>query len=333
LKVEIFKMKTRQLKLKQAVLAFTRIAGLIALATVGKLEPITAGQAQPTRANEAQDTITLPAGKTSPDVASGSIDFIGNATVLIRWGGMTILTDPNFIHRHEQVSIGYGLEATRLKNPAMEFDELPPLDIVVLSHFHGDHFDRVAKRALDKSLPIITNPEAAAELRALGFNNVHPLSTWSRVEVTKGDVRLRVWAIPGRHGPPLSDFVLPKVMGSVLDFHSKAGNFQLYITGDTLVIDELEQISRRYPDIDLALLHLGGTEVLGIMLTMDGEQGVQLMQMVKPKHAIPIHYNDYDIMKSPLSDFQREVKSAGLEDKVHYLSRGDAYRFKLSPAD
>ncbi len=331
--VKTFRMKTRQFKFKPAVVALTWVVGLIALTAVGNLELIIAGQAQPTQTGATRSTITLPAGEASPGTPSGSIVFIGNATVLIRWRGMTILTDPNFIHRHEQVSIGYGLEATRLKNPAMEFDELPPLDVVVLSHFHGDHFDRIAQRGLDKSLPIITNPEAAEELRAVGFNNTHPLSTWSHVEVVKGEVRLRVWAVPGRHGPPLSNFILPEVMGSVLDFHSEAGNFRLYISGDTLVVDELNQISRRYPGIDLALLHLGGTEVLGIMVTMDGEQGVQLMQMVKPKHAIPIHYNDYDIMKSPLLEFQREVISAGLQDKVHYLSRGDAYHFKPSQDD
>ncbi len=326
-------MKARQLELKRAVIVLTWLAGLIVLVAVDSMAPITTSRARPIQTSGAQDTIALPAGKTSPHTTSGSVVFIGNATVLIRWGGMTILTDPNFVHSHEQVSIGYGLEATRLRNPAMELDELPPLDIVVLSHFHGDHFDRVAQRALDKSLPIITNPEAAGELRALGFSNAHPLSTWSHVEVVKGEARLRIWAMPGRHGPPLSNFVLPEVMGSVLNLHSKAGNFRLYITGDTLMIDELTQISRRHPDIDLALLHLGGTEVLGIMVTMDGEQGVQLMRMVKPKRAIPIHYNDYDIMKSPLSEFQREVKNAGLRHKVHYLSRGEAYRFKVSQDD
>ena len=61
---------------------------------------------------------------------------------------------------HEQVSIGYGMHATRLTNPAMEIHQLPPLDLVVLSHFHGDHFDQVAERELDKSLPIVTTNEA-----------------------------------------------------------------------------------------------------------------------------------------------------------------------------
>jgi L-ascorbate metabolism protein UlaG (beta-lactamase superfamily) len=103
----------------------------------------------------------------------------------------------------------------------------------------------------------------------------------------------------------------------------------MYITGDTLVIDALKEIPRRYPDIDLALLHLGGTRVLGILVTMDAEQGVEILQIVKPKRAIPIHYNDYDVFKSPLSEFRQAVEAAGLTKRVHYLSHGETYPFTI----
>lgn len=278
--------------------------------------------------------MTLPAGNVSPKLSSGSVFFIGNATVLIRYAGLTVLTDPTFIHMHGQVPLGHGLHTTRLTNPAIEIHDLPPLDLIVLSHFHGDHFDQVAERELDRSLPIVTTPEAAKEVGQRGFGNTYPLSTWSSLTVAKGDVRLRITSMPGRHGPPLSDLVLPEVMGTILEFQSlpEATLFRIYITGDTLAIDALKEIPRRYPDIDLALLHLGGTRVLGIMVTMDGKQGVEVMQIVNPKRAIPIHYNDYDVFKSPLSDFQHEVKTAGFEDRVHYLGHGETYTFKVPPS-
>jgi L-ascorbate metabolism protein UlaG (beta-lactamase superfamily) len=95
------------------------------------------------------------------------------------------------------------------------------------------------------------------------------------------------------------------------------------------VIDDLQEIPRRYPEIGLDLLHLGGTEVLGIMLTMDATQGVQALRIVHPKRAIPIHYNRYDVFKSPLSDFQRQIREAGMEDRVHYLHHGDTYVFQV----
>ena len=273
--------------------------------------------------------LILPAKERVPLTDQGSVQFIGNATVLIRFGGMTILTDPTFIHRHEQVSIGYGMHSTRLVDPAMDIHDLPPLDVIVLSHLHGDHFDQVAERDLNKSIPIITNGEAAKELLQRGFRYAKPIETWSFVSVEKGDLRLRITSMPGRHGPPLSDVIMPEVMGSMLEFEPVGGApVRIYITGDTLLFDGLNEIPRRYGDIDLALLHLGGTRVIGILVTMDAKQGVQLIKLVRPAHAIPIHFNDYDVFGSPLSDFEREVAAAGLQDRVHYLSHGGTYTFR-----
>lgn len=65
---------------------------------------------------------------------------------------------------HEKVPLGYGLDRTRLTNPAIEINQLPQLDLILLSHFHGDHFDQVTIRELDKSLPIVTNSHAVDEL-------------------------------------------------------------------------------------------------------------------------------------------------------------------------
>lgn len=137
--------------------------------------------------------------------------------------------------------------------------------------------------------------------------------------------------MPGRHGPGLLNFALPPVMGSVLDFAVPSGRqaLRLYISGDTLLYDDLREIPRRYPDIDLALLHLGGTRILGIMLTMDAKQGVEALRLIRPKTAIPIHYNDYTVFKSPLSDFQRAVAEAGLAERVVYLNHGETYSFEV----
>ena len=286
---------------------------------------------------------------SSSTSTKGSIFFIGNATVLIKYAGFTILTDPTFIHMHEKVPLGYGLDTTRLTNPAMEINQLPPLDLVLLSHFHGDHFDQATIRELDKSLPIVTNSHAVDELSIRGFTNTKKLETWENTAFTKKDnnnnnVELQITATPGRHGPfPVAMF-LPKVMGSILDFKRKGDRndsnsttsinsnqlFRIYITGDTTVFDDIKEIPKRYPNIDLALLHLGGTTIMGIMLTMDAKEGLDMFNIVNPKKAIPIHYNDYDVFKSPIEDFQTKVKEAGIEDRVFYLNHGETYTFEVN---
>lgn len=275
--------------------------------------------------------ITLPAPSGKLDLALGSIFFIGTATTLIRYGGFTILTDPNFLHRHEVVRLGYGLRSRRLTDPALDIADLPPLDLIVLSHFHEDHFDRVAERELDKNVPIVTTRHAAKALGKRGFNTISSLKTWQSQEFRKGNIRLRITSMPGEHGPGLLSRLLPPVMGSMLEFQLVTGQtlLRLYITGDTLIHRRLKQIPRRYPEIDLALLHLGGTRALGVLVTMDAEQGVEMIKIVQPTIAIPIHYNDYTVFKSPLSDFQRAAEEAGLTDRIRYLQHGESYAFEV----
>ena len=280
------------------------------------------------------NTLLLPRRNENPEFGSGSVYFVGNATVLIRYAGFTILTDPNFLHAGDHVHLGYGLTSTRRTNPAVEIEELPPLDFVMLSHLHGDHFDRVAERKLNKAIPIISTRHATSYLEKVGFTRTHALETWEPIEVRKGGATLRLTAMPGTHGPGPLGAVLPPVMGSMLDFGDEEGgtHLRMYISGDTLIHERLREIPRRFPDVDLALLHLGGTRVLGIMVTMDAEQGVEAMRIVDPRTTIPIHYNDYEAFKSPLEDFKQIVSEAGLQDRVHYLSHGDTYEFEIPGA-
>ena len=274
----------------------------------------------------------MPADKGfAADAENGSIFFIGTATVIIRFCGLTILTDPNFLHAGDHAHLGYGLTSERLTDPAIDIDELPPVDFCVLSHYHGDHFDQIVEEKLRKDLPIITTAAAVGELEARNFTGGIGLETWETATVEKGDYRVKITSMPGQHGPAIVDFALPDVMGSVLDFENKTGErlLRLYISGDTLLIDELKEIPRRFPEIDIGLFHLGGTRVLGIMVSMDDEQGVEAVKLINPETAIPIHYNDYDVFKSPLEDFQHAVEAAGLTEKMVYLTHGDTYDFQV----
>ena len=257
--------------------------------------------------------IELPPRPDAPHPDDGAADdgevfFIGTATVLLRYGGFTVLTEP-----------------------ALTTRELPPLDVIVLSHHHGDHFDERAARELPKDVPIVTTSHAAKKLGRQGFRERRALDTWQTQVLRRGDRELRVTATPARHAPVPLDKVLPPVMGSVLEFaeHGEP-TLRLYVSGDTLVHDRLREIPRRCPDLHLALLHLGGTRILGITLTMDAQQGVEALRLLRPRHAIPIHYDDYTVFRSPLDDFRREVERAGLTTRVHYLDRGESFRFRAA---
>ena len=290
-------------------------------------------RARPAMEQGQRQAVRLPGVDATSNLRDGSVQFIGTATTLIRYGGFTILTDPNFLHAGDHVHLGYGLTSERLTNPAMEIDDLPPLDLCVLSHMHGDHWDRVAQTRLRKDLPIVTTRHAALDLRRQGFRRPYIVDTWQSTLFTKGDAWLSVTALPGKHGPGLVQGLLPPVMGSLLEWGQTGGaaRFRLYISGDTLLIDELADIPRRFPDIDLGLFHLGGTRVMGVLVTMDARQGVRAVQLIRPRVAIPIHYNDYTVFKSPLEDFLKEVRRAGLKlnSEVRVLAHGETYTWRV----
>src|SRR3954462_10538580 len=122
-----------------------------------------------------------------------------------------------------------------------------------------------------KSLPIVTTRHAARRLRLQGFENAVALDTWTTHELRKGLSSLTVTSMPGRHAPGPAARVLPPVMGSLLEFREgpDADPFRLYISGDTLMVPELQQIKDTYPDLHAAVVHLGGTKILGLLVTMD----------------------------------------------------------------
>jgi L-ascorbate metabolism protein UlaG (beta-lactamase superfamily) len=261
------------------------------------------------------------------------ITFIGNATTLISAGGLTLLTDPNFLHQGQRAYLGYGLVSKRRHHPALQIDQLPALDAIVLSHMHGDHWDRVAQKGLDHSLPVVTTPHAAKRLRHRGFGNALGLSTWQAHTIATDDVNLTMTSLPGRHAPLPVNRLLPPVMGTMLDFASPDGSARrrLYISGDTLLVEELKEIPVRFKAIDAGVLHLGGTRLpagprlpFGVTVTMDGRQGTDVVDMVNLPKVIPVHFDDYTVFASPLADFTAAMTQRGIADRIVELGRGES---------
>ena len=69
--------------------------------------------------------------------------------------------------------------------------------------------------------------------------------------------------------------------------------------------------------------HLGGTKALGLTVTMDGRQGADLVELLKPPVTVPVHYDDYDRFKSPLGEFVTEVRPRRLPGQLRTVGRGE----------
>ena len=260
-----------------------------------------------------------------------SLEFVGTATSILRLGPFTLLTDPNFLHKGQRAYLGKGLFSKRRTEPSLQPDQLPPLDAILLSHLHGDHFDRVAKKELDRQLPIFTTGHAQRRLHKWGFEQATAVQTWSSRTLERDDTGLTITAVPGTHAPNLVKPLLPPVMGSVLELDSGSGRpFRLYISGDTLYRPWLREITDRCGHLDAAIVHLGGTKILGsILVTMDGSQGADLVQLLPPSLTVPIHYDDYTVFRSPLSDFEQEWHRRELPGQLRLVHRGDTISLKV----
>jgi L-ascorbate metabolism protein UlaG (beta-lactamase superfamily) len=250
-----------------------------------------------------------------------TLEFVGTATTLLRLGPHTLLTDPDFRPRGKRAYLGKGLFSKRRTEPALGPDDLPPIDGVILSHLHGDHFDPVARERLGKDLPVFTTPSARRKLGSWGFREARGMRSWETASLADG---LGITSVPGEHAPSYARRLLPPVMGTVVEVSDGRGTpFRLYITGDTLFRPWLRQVTDRLGPLDAMVVHLGGTRVLGLLVTMDGDQGADLVDLLMPPVTVPIHYDDYTVFRSPLGDFLRTCRSRGHGDRVRTVSRGE----------
>jgi L-ascorbate metabolism protein UlaG (beta-lactamase superfamily) len=120
-------------------------------------------------------------------------------------------------------------------------------------------------------------------------------------------------------------------MGSMLE-HSVDGQVRLrvYLSGDTLDGAHLDAVRGRFPDIDVAVVHLGGTRILAHMVTMDDVQGVGFLRRIQPSLAVPVHYDDYRVFRSPLHHFVHRARSSELTTVVQVVGRGETVPLRAS---
>ena len=181
---------------------------------------------------------------------------------------------------------------------------------MLLPHLHGDHFERVARRGLDRDVPVVTTPAAARRLRYWGVRT-HGLRTWEQHHLRRGEETLTLHALPGTHARGPLRALLPPVMGSLLEHRDGARSTRVNITGDTVTGPRLDHIRSRHPDIDIAVVHLGGTRVLFQTVTLDADGGVDLLQRTDPRLVVPVHHFDYGRFRSPLSELLTAATTAG----------------------
>jgi len=237
------------------------------------------------------------------------ITHIGGPTVLMEVGGWRLLTDPTFDPPGRKYKFGWGTGSVKLAGPAIAASDLAPIDAVLLSHDHHDDNLDPAGRALLPSANVVVTTASGAKRLGGDARGLEPWST-TRLEAP-GRPAIEITATPCRHGPPLSHAIVGDVVGFALRWDGQEHGV-LWISGDTVLYDGVRQVADRL-QVHTALLHLGGVRfpVSGpVRYTMTAQEAVELCRLVRPRTAIPIHYEGWKHFRQGRQAIEREFARA-----------------------
>lgn len=263
------------------------------------------------------------------------ITYIGGPTALLAVDGLRLLTDPTFDPGGEAYTTAvYTLHKNA--GPALAADSLGHVDAVLLSHdHHFDNLDRAGRTFLDQVETVVTTTAGATRLGKRPHGHTIGLATWQQIELPiRPGGTLRVMGTPARQGPADGD--RGPVTGFLLTSDSAPGS-ALYISGDTVWYDGLDEIARRSPDarIDTALLFMGAARVPEVgpqHLTMTAEDGIAFARAFPHATIVPLHVEGWAHYSESREVIARAFRAAGLDHRLLWLQPGVTERVAASSA-
>ena len=255
------------------------------------------------------------------------VTYLGGPTYLIEIGKFRIVTDPGFDPQGSWRSEGPGHVLTKVMAPPIPVDKIGPIDLVLLSHAqHLDNLDNEGRRLLGKVGKTITTPASAA--MNLPGKSVQGLATWQSTEVVNAaGERLKITGMPGVHtsNPDLREAV-GEVMGFMLEWEGQPGGGAFYISGDTVWIDDILEIAKRFT-VSAGILHLGAANVPAVgdnILTMSSVDGARTTKVLGMKRVYPAHFEGWRHFSEGSWLIEREFAKAGLTSALALLRPGES---------
>lgn len=227
------------------------------------------------------------------------ITYINHSTMLVQTEGLNILTDPVWSKRVSPFSF---LGPKRHMPVGVDFDNLPKIDIILLSHNHYDHMDLDTLKRLSKrdNPTIYVGLGNKKYLESRKINNVFEMD-WGDKKVYSDGVSIN--AVPAQHfsGRSLTDRDKTLWLGFVF----KTQNGDIYFAGDTGYGPFVEEIKKSYPNgFRLAFLPIGAYEPRNFMKKMhtSPDDALKMYKELKVQNAIPIHFGTFDLALEKQND-------------------------------
>lgn len=254
-----------------------------------------------------------------------SITWIGHATVLVQIEGINILTDPIWSERCSPVSFA---GPKRYTNPGLTLDQLPKIDLVIISHNHYDHMDTPTLLQLEKKFKplFIVGLKNREFLIREGLERVMELDWWEATKFSSLDI----FFTPTQHTSARGIFDRDKTLWG--SFVIKGVYHSVYFAGDTGYFPEFKLIGDKFNGIDYAILPIGAYEPRWFMkpVHMNPEESIQAFLDLRSKFLVPIHYHTFVLtdegLDEPLIKTRKLFSDLNAEDKnLLQLSIGETY--------
>ena len=265
------------------------------------------------------------------DDARVTVAWLGHATVLVNFFGIKILTDPVLFPRIGIRLPGFTIGPKRLTAPAIEFDELPEIDVILLSHAHFDHFDlrtlhrlsrrrskparrgeRRPKADFADSTKVITAPRTRDLLRWTKFRDVTGLRWGEQKSIAASAGEINIIAFRVKHwGARMQHDDYRGYNGYLLERNGR----RIIFGGDTAMTDDFQQL-RNYgvtqpvdstgcPSgtkwVDLAIMSIGCYNPW-IRTHCNPEQAIQMANDAGAKFIMPVHHQTFRLSFEPFRE-------------------------------
>jgi L-ascorbate metabolism protein UlaG (beta-lactamase superfamily) len=247
------------------------------------------------------------------------VTFIGHASFFLQIGGRNVMIDPNFAR--------WLFVLKRLKRPGLKVRDLPPIDVVLVTHAHFDHLHRPSLRAIVQdtlrkraTAPVIIVPSHVSDLVSdLGFSEIIELDWWK----TSRYGNVAITHVPSRHWGAR---VLKDSHRGYGGYVLRAGKHSVYHAGDTAYFAGFSEIGRRLAP-ELALLPIGAYNPPQFRnVHTSPEDATRAFLDLNARWMVPMHYGTFRLSHEPVDEplqlLEQEAQAAGIEDKVVVLEEG-----------
>lgn len=226
--------------------------------------------------------------------------WIGHATVLINVFGVTILTDPVLFPRIGIRLPGFTIGPKRLTAPALQFHELPRIDLILLSHAHFDHFDLRTLRRFNKNTTVVTAPNTADLLRWTRLRDITELCWGEQKSLNTVAGAVSITAFEVKHWGARTQRDTHRGYNGYLIESRARGKRRILFGGDTAMTDSFAKL-RHDGEIDLAIMSIGAYNPW-IQSHCTPEQAVAMATAAGARFIMPVHHQTFRLSFEPLRE-------------------------------